>query len=886
MEDPNIILTIKACSERAVESFKLDENEARTLPSATAYNTGVSDDSSRGTTPSDDGENGMQPYGSRIQLTFDNAPKYIERGFTFGSDNNNCDVLLRSGSSRIHFSITFDSQGFLVLRDSSTHGTWVSFDGQGTVDPRHRFSWKLLPQFSPITIQIGKHGSYDFTAKLEFPIHTTCEADYLANVNSYIQKMKNADPSVGLLNFSTETAARTGALSPRQLPQYYIHYQEGLLGKGEFGAVYKATDVSSGTVYAAKQFFRPGWEKEVEVMRTVSHKHIVQYVNLSEEDVPRLIMEFLSLGNLEDQHRIHPITIEETVAVLCQGLLALEYLHSEGIGYAHRDIKPANILVISRLPFGIKLGDFGLAKTTIHLATRCGTYQYTAPEVWGKGGYTSAVDIWSLGVVIFEYAYGLPVVQGAFHPERWYRNLIRQVKDWESEQLIDLLSNQMLTMSPLARGSAEDCYKEASDLHSKVNTYTSRNQSATPAARMSTSQLMRTIRNLDSPKDVSSNDSESETQILKAISPRRRSLNTGPQAPLKTQNPEDDRLLPPGSNKRRRVTMHHRHSFDPNVSHFQSTARADVNANFTERRETSSVSRAERNQRTIAEIPFALTPTRTDRPSSAASVEVPGSGTPNSREKHPEQRLSVYLNHHRDEARLQELSHEVQILVNGKVVTIRKPDCWLSATEILAVADKTDDEVVVNGKGKQLWPLKGPCDGWVSYEYGRSLCEALQLRHLPDLLLNKFRGYFPVTFLTNIIMIRERDFWVNGTHIVKAAGKTRGEIEKLKKEFHIDRVQGGLARYQGSYLDLKDAIQICHTYRLEGLAKLLRQTILDHVVRPGVHAKENLAFDCPREAAGPGAGSTAGISLHPSHNSIESVSNESPEQQEEHIREV
>ncbi|KAL8644458.1 MAG: hypothetical protein Q9210_007248 [Variospora velana] len=403
---------------------------------------------------------------------------------------------------------------------------------------------------------------------------------------------------------------------------------------------------------------------------------------------------------------------------------------------------------------------------------------------------------------------------------------------------------------------------------------------------MCASQLMRTIRNLDTPKDVSPNNGRFKTQIVNTISARRRSLSTDPQAPPKTLNPQDDGLPPLDSNKRRRVTMHNRQSFDPNVSMFPPTARADINADFTEGREISSVGRAGRNQRTIAEIPFALTSIRTDRPSSAGSVEVSGSKTPNVRGKHPEQRLSVYLSHHRDEARLQELAYWVQIRVNGKVVTIRKSDCWLSATDILAVADKTDDEVVVNEKGTRLWPFHGPCDGWVSYEYGRSLCEALQLRHVPDLLLNKFHGYFPVTFLTNFIMIRERDFWVNGTHIVKAAGKTRRDIEKLKKDLHMDRVQGGLARYQGSYFDFKDAIQICQKYRLEGLAKLLRQTLLDHVVRPGVHARENLAFDCPREAAGPGAGSPAVNSPHQSNKSIESVSDGSPEQQEEHIREL
>ncbi|KAF2744334.1 kinase-like protein, partial [Sporormia fimetaria CBS 119925] len=76
----------------------------------------------------------------------------------------------------------------------------------------------------------------------------------------------------------------------------------------------------------------------------------------------------------------------------------------------HRDIKPENILVLSRSPFHIKLSDFGLAKAGSYLETRCGTLVYTAPEIAqycrpnsaGSPRYTCAVDIWSLGVVVFQ----------------------------------------------------------------------------------------------------------------------------------------------------------------------------------------------------------------------------------------------------------------------------------------------------------------------------------------------------------------------------------------------------------------------------------------------------------------------------------------------------
>ena len=136
-------------------------------------------------------------------------------------------------------------------------------------------------------------------------------------------------------------------------------------------------------------------------------------------------MEYLPLGNMADQHKISPITDEESVALLYQGLQALDHMHSNG--FAHRDIKPANILVESRLPFSIKLADFGLAKDASALATCCGTYLYTAPEIWKNELYTEYVDIWSLGLIVYEYVYGLPKREGPFNPNRWYRVLMRNV---------------------------------------------------------------------------------------------------------------------------------------------------------------------------------------------------------------------------------------------------------------------------------------------------------------------------------------------------------------------------------------------------------------------------------------------------------------------------
>jgi len=70
-------------------------------------------------------------------------------------------------------------------------------------------------------------------------------------------------------------------------------------------------------------------------------------------------MEYLPLENLACQDYI---TEEDNLQILCQGLQALEYLHSQSPPLAHRDIKLENVLVHVRIPFVIKLVDFGLAR--------------------------------------------------------------------------------------------------------------------------------------------------------------------------------------------------------------------------------------------------------------------------------------------------------------------------------------------------------------------------------------------------------------------------------------------------------------------------------------------------------------------------------------------
>ncbi|KAL9607495.1 MAG: hypothetical protein Q9167_007588 [Letrouitia subvulpina] len=223
----------------------------------------------------------------------------------------------------------------------------------------------------------------NFEVQIELPNHDNCLADYQANVTSFLEEGAEADPPLSLLDIHSRetTGVPTETLSPRQRPQYY---RICVIGR-----------------VAAKTFHKGKWRREVDIMRELSHKHIVKFIELTTEVIPELILEYYPLGNLKDQHKSMPFDTDEVLLILLQGLDALKYIHEKG--FAHRDIKPENILVESREPFSIRIADFGLSKdTSEQLVTLAGTHYYAAPEIYRqRRDYTQAVDIWSLGMVIY-----------------------------------------------------------------------------------------------------------------------------------------------------------------------------------------------------------------------------------------------------------------------------------------------------------------------------------------------------------------------------------------------------------------------------------------------------------------------------------------------------
>ncbi|XP_073156881.1 mitogen-activated protein kinase kinase kinase NPK1-like [Henckelia pumila] len=207
-----------------------------------------------------------------------------------------------------------------------------------------------------------------------------------------------------------------------QPPQ--IRWRKGeLIGCGAFGRVYMGMNIASGELLAIKevaigtnsaskktQEYIRELEKEVDLLKNLSHPNIVRYLGTArEEDSLNILLEFVPGGSISSLLGKFGSFPESVIRMYTkQLLLGLEYLHKNKI--MHRDIKGANILVDNK--GCIKLADFGASKKVEALATVTGfksmkgTPYWMAPEVIVQSGHGYSADIWSVGCTVIEMATG------------------------------------------------------------------------------------------------------------------------------------------------------------------------------------------------------------------------------------------------------------------------------------------------------------------------------------------------------------------------------------------------------------------------------------------------------------------------------------------------
>ena len=171
-----------------------------------------------------------------------------------------------------------------------------------------------------------------------------------------------------------------------------IYKFERVLGSGHFGNVYLAHYLKEPTrKYAIKSVNRnkiterslKRLQNELDVLKTLDHPNIIKYhATFIDLNYIHIVTELCEGGELFYRLEIVGVFSEEEAA-LCmkQCLLAIKYLHSQGV--VHRDLKPENIMFARKTSLEVKIIDFGLSK--IHhgesLHSVVGTPYYVSPEI-------------------------------------------------------------------------------------------------------------------------------------------------------------------------------------------------------------------------------------------------------------------------------------------------------------------------------------------------------------------------------------------------------------------------------------------------------------------------------------------------------------------------
>ncbi|XP_020239755.1 L-type lectin-domain containing receptor kinase IX.1 [Cajanus cajan] len=195
--------------------------------------------------------------------------------------------------------------------------------------------------------------------------------------------------------------------------------EEGKLGEGGFGGVYKGLVVNSNLEVAVKRVSKTSkqgkkeYVSEVRVISRLRHRNLVQLIGWCHEQGELLLVyEYMPNGSLDSHLFGNRVMLSWGVRYkVALGLAsALLYLHEEWEQcVVHRDIKASNVMLDAN--FNAKLGDFGLARLVDHelgsqTTVLAGTMGYLAPECVTTGKSSKESDVYSFGVVALEITCG------------------------------------------------------------------------------------------------------------------------------------------------------------------------------------------------------------------------------------------------------------------------------------------------------------------------------------------------------------------------------------------------------------------------------------------------------------------------------------------------
>jgi len=219
------------------------------------------------------------------------------------------------------------------------------------------------------------------------------------------------------LDLASDAAHGSKARIGRRIGVYLVLEQ---IGEGGMGEVYRA--VRADGQYdkeVAIKLVRAGLDRssvlerfrhERQVLASLDHPNIARLFDggTTDDGIPYLVMELIEGTPIDAYCDAHRLTVTERLRLFLQVCSAVQYAHQRLV--IHRDIKPGNILVTKE---GIpKLLDFGIAKILDPAATASATLinpmtpEYASPEQVRGEPITTATDVYSLGVVLYQLLTG------------------------------------------------------------------------------------------------------------------------------------------------------------------------------------------------------------------------------------------------------------------------------------------------------------------------------------------------------------------------------------------------------------------------------------------------------------------------------------------------
>ena len=189
-----------------------------------------------------------------------------------------------------------------------------------------------------------------------------------------------------------------------------IEYKKGeAFGKGGFSTCYKCINKNTKEIFILKEMEierKQIFLDEMEIHRNLEHPNIVKLLDGFEyEEKFYLLLEYCENKDLsyilKKRKKLKEI---EVIYYITNLIKAIKYLHKKRI--VHRDIKTANIFLTDKLE--VKLGDFGITKQIFDgkLYKIDGTLYYLSPEIFEYNGYSFEVDIWAIGIIIYQLILG------------------------------------------------------------------------------------------------------------------------------------------------------------------------------------------------------------------------------------------------------------------------------------------------------------------------------------------------------------------------------------------------------------------------------------------------------------------------------------------------